>query len=162
MTTPTGELTGFAKLAYKPFGTVFGILGGLLAGKVFGIIWKKISNEPETPAPLSEDYSHARGADRRDDPGRDLRPDHHRREPVRHQGLPEVPQLQGLSRHGRMLSERTRRRVSPTYPTPRSLVSRAQARERSFGSTSSANWVRNRSWSWPGPWNTRWFSPAST
>ena len=57
MTTPTGELTGVAKLAYKPFGTVFGILGGLLAGKVFGIIWKKISNEPETPAPLSEDYS---------------------------------------------------------------------------------------------------------
>ena len=45
MTTPTGELTGVAKLAYKPFGTVF------------GIIWKKISKEPETPAPLSEDYS---------------------------------------------------------------------------------------------------------
>lgn len=57
MTTPSGELTGFAKLAYKPFGTVFGILGGLLAGKVFGIIWKKVSDEPETPAPLSEDYS---------------------------------------------------------------------------------------------------------
>ena len=57
VTTPTGELTGFAKLIYKPFGTVFGILGGLLAGKVFGIIWKRISNEPETPAPLSEDYS---------------------------------------------------------------------------------------------------------
>ena len=57
MTTPTGELTGVAKLAYKPFGTVFGILGGLLSAKVFGIIWKKISKEPETPAPLSEDYS---------------------------------------------------------------------------------------------------------
>ena len=57
MTTPTGELTGFAKLAYKPFGTVIGILGGLLAGKVFGLIWKKVSDEPETPAPLSEDYS---------------------------------------------------------------------------------------------------------
>ena len=57
MTTPTGELTGFAKAAYKPFGTVFGILGGLLAGKVFGVIWKKISKESETPAPLSEDYT---------------------------------------------------------------------------------------------------------
>jgi len=57
MTTPSGELTGFGKLLYKPFGTVFGILGGILAGKVFGVIWKKISNEPETPAPLSEDYS---------------------------------------------------------------------------------------------------------
>jgi fructose-specific phosphotransferase system IIC component len=57
MTTPTGELTGVAKLAYKPFGMVFGIVGGLLAGKVFGVIWKKISKEDDTPAPLSEDYS---------------------------------------------------------------------------------------------------------
>lgn len=57
MTTPSGELTGFAKVAYKPFGTVFGILGGLLAGKVFAMLWRKISNEPETPAPLSEEYS---------------------------------------------------------------------------------------------------------
>ena len=57
MTTPTGELTGFAKLIYKPFGTVFGIMGGLLASKAFALIWKRISDEPETPAPLSEDYS---------------------------------------------------------------------------------------------------------
>ena len=57
MTTPSGELTGFGKILYKPFGTVFGILGGLLAGKVFTIIWRKISNEPETPAPLSDEYS---------------------------------------------------------------------------------------------------------
>jgi hypothetical protein len=57
VTTPGGELTGIAKLAYKPFGMVFGILGGLLAGKVFGVIWKKISKEDETPAPLSEDYT---------------------------------------------------------------------------------------------------------
>ena len=57
MTTPSGELTGFAKLLYKPFGTVFGVVGGLVAGKVFDIIWKKVSHEPETPAPLSEDYS---------------------------------------------------------------------------------------------------------
>jgi len=57
MTTPTGELTGFAKVAYKPFGYAFGILGGLLASKITAIIWKKIANEPETPAPLSEDYS---------------------------------------------------------------------------------------------------------
>jgi Protein of unknown function (DUF4235) len=57
VTTPSGELTGVAKLAYKPFGTVFGILGGLLAGKVFGVIWKKITKEDDTPAPLSEDYT---------------------------------------------------------------------------------------------------------
>ena len=57
MTTPTSELTGLAKIIYKPFGTVFGILGGLLAGKVFGVIWKRLSHEDETPAPLSEDYT---------------------------------------------------------------------------------------------------------
>jgi len=57
VTTPTGELTGLAKIIYKPFGTVFGILGGLLAGKVFGVIWKRLSHEDETPAPLSEDYT---------------------------------------------------------------------------------------------------------
>jgi hypothetical protein len=57
VTTPSGELTGFAKLAYKPFGTLFGVLGGILAGKVFGIVWKKVSKEDDTPAPLSEDYS---------------------------------------------------------------------------------------------------------
>lgn len=51
------DLSGLAKLAYKPFGLVFGMLGGLLAGKVFGIIWKKISNEDSTPQPLSNDYS---------------------------------------------------------------------------------------------------------
>jgi hypothetical protein len=51
------ELSGLAKLAYKPFGLAFGLLGGLLAGRVFGVIWKKISDEDETPQPLSEDYS---------------------------------------------------------------------------------------------------------
>jgi nitrate reductase gamma subunit len=57
VTTPSGELTRLGKLAYKPFGMVFGILGGLLASKVFGMIWKKLSNEDETPVPLSEDYT---------------------------------------------------------------------------------------------------------
>jgi hypothetical protein len=51
------ELTGLAKLAYKPFGLAFGLLGGLLAGQVFGLVWKKISDEDETPQPLSDDYS---------------------------------------------------------------------------------------------------------
>lgn len=53
----TGELSGLAKLAYKPFGIAFGLLGGLVAGRVFGVIWKRISKEDETPQPLSEDYS---------------------------------------------------------------------------------------------------------
>ena len=57
MTTPTGELTGLAKLAYKPFGMVFGIVGGLLAGKAFGLIWKNVARQGEAPAPLSEEYT---------------------------------------------------------------------------------------------------------
>jgi uncharacterized protein DUF4235 len=51
------ELTGLAKLGYKPIGLILGMVGGLLAGKVFGVIWKKISNEDETPQPLSDDYT---------------------------------------------------------------------------------------------------------
>jgi hypothetical protein len=51
------ELTGLAKIAYKPIGLLFGLVGGLIAGKVFGVVWKKVSNEDETPQPLSDDYS---------------------------------------------------------------------------------------------------------
>lgn len=51
------ELSGLAKLAYKPFGIAFGLLGGLLASRVFGAIWKKVSKEDDTPQPLSDDYS---------------------------------------------------------------------------------------------------------
>jgi Protein of unknown function (DUF4235) len=51
------ELTGLAKIGYKPIGLMFGMIGGLLAGKVFGLVWKKVSNEDETPQPLSDDYS---------------------------------------------------------------------------------------------------------
>jgi hypothetical protein len=51
------ELTGLARIGYKPIGLVFGLFGGMLAGRVFGLLWKKISNEDETPRPLSDDYS---------------------------------------------------------------------------------------------------------
>jgi hypothetical protein len=51
------ELSGLGKIAYKPIGLVFGLLGGLIAGKVFGVVWKKVSDEDETPQPLSDDYS---------------------------------------------------------------------------------------------------------
>jgi nitrate reductase gamma subunit len=51
------ELTGLAKLAYKPIGLLFGMVGGLLAAKIFGLVWKRISDEDETPQPLSDDYS---------------------------------------------------------------------------------------------------------
>lgn len=51
------ELTGLGKMAYKPVGMVLGLLGGLIAGRVFGLVWKRVSDEDETPQPLSEDYS---------------------------------------------------------------------------------------------------------
>jgi Protein of unknown function (DUF4235) len=51
------ELTGLAKIAYKPIGLIFGLLGGLLAGQVFAMVWKKLSHEDEAPLPLSDDYS---------------------------------------------------------------------------------------------------------
>jgi hypothetical protein len=51
------ELTPLGKIAYKPFGLAFGLLGGMLAGQVFGLIWKRVSDEDETPQPLSDDYS---------------------------------------------------------------------------------------------------------
>lgn len=45
------------KIAYKPFGVAFGLLGGLIAGRIFGVVWKRVSGEDETPQPLSDDYS---------------------------------------------------------------------------------------------------------
>jgi len=51
------ELSPLGKVAYKPFGLALGLVGGLLAGKVFGLVWKRISGEDETPQPLSDDYS---------------------------------------------------------------------------------------------------------
>jgi nitrate reductase gamma subunit len=51
------ELTPLGKIAYKPFGLIFGLLGGFIAGQVFGLIWKRISDEDEMPSPLSDDYS---------------------------------------------------------------------------------------------------------
>lgn len=54
----TGEdLPGVLKLAYKPVGLMSGILGGLVAGQVFALVWKAVSRESETPEPLSADYS---------------------------------------------------------------------------------------------------------
>ncbi|HXV93407.1 MAG TPA: DUF4235 domain-containing protein [Pseudonocardia sp.] len=57
MTRADGELTGVAKIAYKPIGLALGLAGGMLAGRVFGIVWRRVSGEEETPKPLSDDYS---------------------------------------------------------------------------------------------------------
>lgn len=46
-----------ATLAYKPFGWVFSIVGGLLANLVFGQVWKRVSDEPSPPDATDEDYT---------------------------------------------------------------------------------------------------------
>jgi hypothetical protein len=51
------ELSALGKIAYKPFGLIFGMISGLLASKIFAIVWKRYSDEDETPKPLSDDYS---------------------------------------------------------------------------------------------------------
>jgi nitrate reductase gamma subunit len=51
------ELSTLGKIAYKPFGLVFGVLGGMIASWVFGLVWKRVSDEDGTPQPLSDDYS---------------------------------------------------------------------------------------------------------
>jgi uncharacterized protein DUF4235 len=50
------QLSPLGRIAYKPIGLTLGMVGGLVAGKVFGIVWKRLSGEDETPQPLSEDY----------------------------------------------------------------------------------------------------------
>lgn len=51
------ELSTLGKIAYKPFGLIFGVLGGMAASWVFGQVWKRVSDEDGTPQPLSDDYS---------------------------------------------------------------------------------------------------------
>jgi xanthosine utilization system XapX-like protein len=41
------------KLLYKPFGIVFGIIGGLLAKRVFNAVWGLVDTE-EPPTPKTE------------------------------------------------------------------------------------------------------------
>ncbi|MGI8798488.1 MAG: DUF4235 domain-containing protein [Pseudonocardia sp.] len=45
-----------AKIAYKPIGLIFSVLGGVLASVVFGQLWKRISGEDEAPDATSDDY----------------------------------------------------------------------------------------------------------
>jgi hypothetical protein len=37
------------KLLYKPFGTLAGVLGGLMAGALFKRIWKLVAKESDAP-----------------------------------------------------------------------------------------------------------------
>jgi hypothetical protein len=38
-----------AKLLYKPFGLVIGVLGGMVAGAVFKRVWSKVGHEADPP-----------------------------------------------------------------------------------------------------------------
>lgn len=51
------DLNWLERIGYKPIGMVLGVLGGLIAGRVFGLTWRRLSGEEETPPPLSDDYS---------------------------------------------------------------------------------------------------------
>ena len=46
-----------AKLAYRPIGLIGGILAGTLSGIVFKQIWKQFSDEDDAPSALQSEYS---------------------------------------------------------------------------------------------------------
>ena len=45
-----------AKALYTPISILFSVMGGLLAGVVFKQIWKRISDEEESPKALESEY----------------------------------------------------------------------------------------------------------
>ena len=97
VTTPSGGFTGFAKLVYKLHSSrCSASWAACWPARCSGSSGRRSRTSPR-PRPAVGGLLHARGADRRDDPGRGVRADHHGRQPLRHQGLPEVPELQGLS-----------------------------------------------------------------
>ncbi len=50
-------MTKGAKLAYKPIGLIGGILAGTLSGVIFKQIWKHVSDEEDAPDALQSEYS---------------------------------------------------------------------------------------------------------
>jgi hypothetical protein len=49
-------LTKGAKLAYRPIGLIGGILAGTLSGIVFKQIWKAVADEDDAPGALQSEY----------------------------------------------------------------------------------------------------------
>lgn len=43
-----------ARVLYKPFGILAGVLGGLLAGAIFKRVWATVAHESEAPEPTEE------------------------------------------------------------------------------------------------------------
>jgi Protein of unknown function (DUF4235) len=51
-----GYPTAVAKLVYRPFGLLFSVLGGILAGVAFKQLWKVFSDEDEPPKAKESAY----------------------------------------------------------------------------------------------------------
>jgi Protein of unknown function (DUF4235) len=43
-----------ARVLYKPFGLLFGVLGGILAGAIFKRLWGAVAHEEEAPKATDE------------------------------------------------------------------------------------------------------------
>ncbi len=43
------------KVLYKPFGLLFGVLGGVLASMLFRKVWEAIADEPDAPDSTDRD-----------------------------------------------------------------------------------------------------------
>jgi len=51
-----GYRPAVAKLVYRPFGLLFSVLGGILAGAVFKRLWKVYSGEKDPPKAKESEY----------------------------------------------------------------------------------------------------------
>jgi Protein of unknown function (DUF4235) len=45
-----------SKLVYRPFGLLFSVFGGILAGALFKQAWKRVSDKEDPPKPRQSEY----------------------------------------------------------------------------------------------------------
>lgn len=45
-----------SKLIYRPFGLLFSVLGGILAGMLFKQVWKRVSEHEDPPRAKESEY----------------------------------------------------------------------------------------------------------